>query len=575
MSGTILVVDDEKSIRITFKRFLEQEGYSVLSSADYESAISAVEAHEIDVICADIILGSHSGVDILKQIKERGLSTSVVMITGEPNIDTAAESVRLGAFDYVPKPVERPALVRIVAQALRHKQLLDEKQKLEENNLRYQHHLEAIFISVRDALITVDADMHIIEANPSAEKFLSAPPSACKGRHLIESVASMQNACRLVVEETLKTREPVFEYRTESRDDQHNTSVALLNSAPLFDGAGQFIGAVLVIRDITRLNTLERELSDRQRCHRLVGRNMKMQELYGMIETLGETEATVLIAGPSGTGKELVAEAIHHSSRRAQKPLVKVNCSALHENLLESELFGHVKGAFTGAVSDRKGRFEMAMGGTIFLDEIGDISPATQLRLLRVLQEKEFERLGSSEPIQTDVRIIAATNADLKQKVSEGMFREDLYYRLKVMVITLPPLCDRRDDIQLLINHFCSLLNKKYEKHITGVSDEVLSFCMSYEWPGNVRELEHVLEHAYIVCPGRVIAMEHLPPDISGSPALPQETADAEKSFTAEQLRAALDKCGWNKAKAARLLGVNRRTVYRKMARFDITDPHS
>jgi len=281
----------------------------------------------------------------------------------------------------------------------------------------------------------------------------------------------------------------------------------------------------------------------------------------------------VLITGESGTGKELVARAIHYESIRSAKPLVTVNCSALAENLLESELFGHVKGAFTGAVKDKVGRFQMADGGTIFLDEIGETSSLIQLKLLRVLQERVFELVGDSKPIAVDVRVIAATNRDLKEKIRIGEFREDLYYRLKVVETILPPLGERREDIPLLVDHFCRLFENKFKKNIKGISDDVLNTFMQYPWPGNIRELEHAIEHAFVLCRDRTININHLPPEIKKI-SKPQVHVSGKRSVDdPQEIFDALNKTDWNKAKAARMLGISRPTLYQKIKEYKLTKP--
>jgi len=286
---------------------------------------------------------------------------------------------------------------------------------------------------------------------------------------------------------------------------------------------------------------------------------------------LKNIQTSVLITGESGTGKELIAEAIHYSGKRQNKPLVKVHCAALSSGLLESELFGHVKGAFTGAINNKVGRFQLADGGTIFLDEIGDISPDIQQRLLRVLQAYEFERVGESFPRKVDVRVIAATNKNLLEQIHQGKFREDLYYRLKVMEIALPPLRERRDDIPLLVEHCLTRLSRKLHKKITAISEDVLRIFMQHPWPGNVRQLEHALEHAAVLCQHRVITVECLPPEctVAGIPSPFMTDADSQRSEP-QLLMEALERAGWNKAKAARLLGMSRRTIYRKMQEYHI-----
>jgi transcriptional regulator with PAS, ATPase and Fis domain len=347
----------------------------------------------------------------------------------------------------------------------------------------------------------------------------------------------------------------------------------MVNSSPLLDGSGKFVGAVLVIRDVTRLTHLEEELKQRHHFQSLVGKSEIMQKIYDSLKILSNLGTTVLITGESGTGKEMAAKALHYAGTRASGPFVTVNCSALAENLLESELFGHVKGAFTGADRDKIGRFESADGGTILLDEIGNISQLIQLKLLRVLQEKEFERVGESNPRKVDVRVIASTNRDLKEAINIGEFRKDLYYRLNVIEIKLPPLRDRFEDIPLLINHFCRIFEKSYKKNITGVSDKVLETFMNYPWPGNVRELEHAIERAFVLCRNRTIQPEHLPAEIRDYARVEKRFSEKKTDDDPEEILKALKRTDWNISKAARFLGISRWTMYRKFQKYNIRRP--
>jgi len=373
--------------------------------------------------------------------------------------------------------------------------------------------------------------------------------------------------------DTLKGNKTIKEYRVECGQQNRPRQVVVLSSSPLVDSDNRSLGAVLVIRDITRLNALEQELKERYQFHNIIGKSGKMQGVYRLLENLADSETTVLIDGESGTGKELAAEALHYSGVRTSKPLVKVNCSALAENLLESELFGHVKGAFTGAIKDKEGRFEAANHGTIFLDEIGDLSPGLQVKFLRVLQEKEFERVGDNTPIKVDVRVIAATNQDLREKVRRGEFREDLYYRLKVVKVSLPPLRERPEDIPLLVDHFCKSYNKKLKKNIRGVSDQVLRTFMYYPWPGNVRELMHAIEHAYILGQDPAITVDDLPSEIRDYSKSKIPVPKDKSTLQPDDIIQALEKTDWNKAKASRLLGVSRQTLYRKIEDYKIVKP--
>ncbi|MBT8371357.1 MAG: sigma 54-interacting transcriptional regulator, partial [Deltaproteobacteria bacterium] len=372
---------------------------------------------------------------------------------------------------------------------------------------------------------------------------------------------------------TLKRKTTVTGYQAECRHGMRPSQKVDLSSSPLLDKTGKFMGAVLVIRDITRLNELEQELKVRHSYQKLIGKSSRMREIYKLLEDLADLETTVLITGESGTGKELVAKALHNSGKRAFKPFVTVNCSALAENLLESELFGHVKGAFTGAVKNALGRFQTANGGTILLDEIGDISPRIQLKLLRVLQEKTFERVGDSTPIQADVRIIACTNKNLKAMVHAGNFREDLYYRLKVVEIGLPPLRERRGDIPLLVDHFRVLFNRAFSKNIQSISNPVLDAFMAYAWPGNVRELEHTVEHAFVLCHGVSIEVDHLPVELRSITTVQKSTALMKTVASRDDVEKALSQTAWNVAKAARLLGIGRRTIYRRIEQYGLVRP--
>ena len=429
MKPAILIVEDEKGIRTTLKYFLSEEGYRVSTAANYREAVEKISCEKFSLIFADIILGGKTGIDLLQFVKERRMLCPVIMITGYPSINTASEAVRLGAFDYISKPVDKKTILNTAKIAMEHKKVLNENEK-------YKKHLEAVFMSVDDGIITVDKELKIISINKRAEEIcnLSSPfffekPSECRGCVCLEAL-----------KKTVLNMKPVSLYRHECISRYRRRQVVSLHTNPLIGNDNEFFGAVMVVKDETRLVELEEDLQNRQRFHNIIGQNKEMQKIYSLIEKISSFPSTVLITGESGTGKELVAEALHYQGDRKNHNLIKVNCSALPENLIESELFGHEKGSFTGALKDKTGRFKIADGGTIFLDEIGDISPKVQVRLLRVLQEKEIEPVGYEKPIKVDVRIIAATNKNLKDKVSSGEFREDLYYRLKVVELNLPPL---------------------------------------------------------------------------------------------------------------------------------------
>lgn len=501
----ILVIDDEEGIRFTFRKFLSDQGYTVATSENFEKALIRIRESDFDLIITDIVLEGKSGIDILQEVKKRNLLCPVVMITGYPDIETTTNALRSGAFDYIIKPVRKHTLLRVAEMALQHKAVVDEKE-------RYRLNLEAIFGSVKDAIITVDNELMVVEVNEAAKNICGF------SRHVIGKVFSSQQKncggkCLEALKETINKKQPVELCRIECSNNKWPGQVVTITTSPLLSRQGVFSGAVMVVRDETDLVSLERDLRKRRQFHAIIGKSEEMQKLYSLMEDLCGVETTVLITGESGTGKELVAEALHYGGVRSNKPLIKVNCSALSENLLESELFGHVKGAFTGAIQDKVGRFQRADGGTILLDEIGDISPSIQLRLLRVLAEKEFERVGDSTPVKIDVRIVAATNQDLREKIRRGEYREDLYYRLRVVELTSPPLRKRREDLPLLVDHFLDKFNQQFNKKIVAVSADVMKLFMDYPWPGNVRELEHCLEHAFVLCRQSIIGVNDLPPE--------------------------------------------------------------
>lgn len=576
----ILIVDDEISIRLSFEMILAREGYGPITTAsNLDEALAAIKEHEFDLIISDIVLGEERGTDLLFKIKESGIKCPVVMITGFPNLDTAAEAVRYGAFDYISKPVNKEILLRFVRQALKHWKLENEKKKLLQENIKLRRFFETIFSSVRDAIITIDSELKIVQLNEKAKKWLRYLESDKEDR--LETYNNrIGKACLQDAKQVLSSKQEVREHQVECRKPDGNIRIVSLNAAPLEDGFDEFHGVVIVVRDIT-LTEPKVDSNFRNNFHGYVGSSQAMQSVYNLIESVGKVDTSVLVTGESGTGKELAAEALHAESGRCDKPLVKVDCAAMPEDLLESELFGHKKGAFTGADQDRPGRLLQADKGTLFLDEIGDVSPRMQLRLLRFLQEKTFTPVGQDSPVEVDVRIVAATNVDFAEKVKDGSFREDLYYRLKVVEIRLPPLRDRKGGIPILVHHFLSLFREKLNRNIHGISDQAMEALVRYSWPGNVRELRHVIERACVLCESSTISLEHFPEEIQQ----PVFHIPEQKEIQAEQGRVqtlppyiseedeiidVLKRARGNKSKAARLLNINRTTLYRKMQRFGI-----
>ena len=578
MSAKILVVDDEESIRYSFETFLVNEGYEVACAPDLETGLALVASQVPDLIFSDIILKDDNGLKLLEKVNDLGLFSPVIMITGQPSIETAAEAVRLGAYDYMVKPIVKESLLRVCRTALKTKQLMDEKERIRAEKDHYRNHLEAVFASVDDAIITIDNTRKIIACNDAAFEIYQSnmpgltEPGQLTGTKIRESRNPFLAACRDTIEQVLDKNRTVKNETKTFTDASGAQSVISMSCSPLLSKHQKSLGAALVVKDITRIHLLENRLRETSEFKRIIGNSYKMDKVFDLVRALADTDATVLITGESGTGKSLVAREIHALSGRASHNMVTVRCSALAEQLLESELFGHVKGAFTGAIHDKVGRFEMCNKGSIFLDEIGEISPVLQLKLLGVIQDREFERVGDSRPVKVDTRIIAATNRLLKEEVQNGQFREDLYYRLNVVEIKMPPLRDRHGDIPLLVEHFLNHFRKKYNKPIHAVSTEVIKIFTAYSWPGNVRELEHAIEHGFVLCPDKIIDTGHIPSEIIkfNRPNGPVSSAARTESEEKHELISILEKTDWNKAKAARLMGVSRPTLYRKLEKFGL-----
>jgi len=562
---SILVVDDEESVRFTLSAFLDDENYRTSSAGSFEEAVGLLEAQKFDVAYLDIVLDhGKSGIELLKKIKNANPGAEVIIITGAPTVDTASDALRHGALDYLVKPVRQEMLLRTTQMALKHKALREAKET-------YRLNLEAIFRSVRDAIITVDDRMRLVEANPVAEELCGIDRSDASGREVSELLGSCGQACLEALDRTVRRGEPedlpCVECDLESNPDQ----IVSITTSPLLRPDGTASGGVLVLRNKTRMVELERCLAECREMNRIIGASEGIRRVKEMIRTLADVQSSVLLTGESGTGKELVADALHAAGDRCGKNLVKINCAALSEGLLESELFGHVRGAFTGALRDKVGRFQRANGGTIFLDEIGEISKQTQLRFLRVLETMEFERVGDSTPVRVDVRVIAAPNCDLAKKVEAGEFREDLYFRLKVVEVKLPPLRERRGDIPLLVQYFLGAFNARHGKRIQGVSDRVMELFESSPWPGNVRQLGNVLEHACVLGRGEVVTTGDLAEDFIDATGADGPTARSDDPSAEERrIREALEQTGFNKTETARRLGMSRRTLYRRLADLEM-----
>ncbi len=587
-SGSILVVDDEASLRETFHFFLSREGYEpVLTAVGFDQAFATLLSSPVDLVISDIVLQEASGIELLKKARQSGIDSPFIIITGYPDVETAADAVRYGAFDYIVKPVDKDSLLRSVKLALRQRRLERLKIKAEEERERYRLLLDTVFKSVSDAIVIVDDALNIINLNAAAQQlFADLLPGFTEGTNLNTTIKTTEfSTLQTDLLRVLQTGEDVIEHRFECKTLDNKPKILSICTSPFKERTSERHGAVIVIRDMSMQTGRQRDR--RHSFHRFIGASDAMQAVYTMIESVGRVDTTVLITGESGTGKELAAEALHKESPRRHQPLIKVDCTAIPENLLESELFGHKKGSFTGADKDRRGLLLQADGGTLFLDEIGEISAMTQLRLLRFLQERTFYPVGSDTPTIVDTRVITATNANLREKVEQGTFREDLYFRLRVIDINLPPLRRRDIDVTMLARFFIKRFADRLNKPINGLSDDALAMLANHPWPGNVRELEHLMERAVVFCQGTTITTRDfphdlaipanlkttiagrfcaLPPTLTGTIAKQTDTADE----TLSRILQVLKKCGGNKARAARILGIDRSTLYRKIKEYDI-----
>jgi len=454
LSGKILVIDDEKSMREFLEIVLSKEGYSVSVASDGEKAVQLLEEDIFDLVISDIRMPKMSGIEVLKAVKKVSPETVVIMVTAFASTETAIEAMKEGAYNYLIKPFKVDEVKIIIKNAL-------EKQHLRKENSKLRQELKA--------------------------------------------------------------------------------------------------------------------LSSRQ----IIGKSESLLNILGMVGKVADTASNILVTGESGTGKELIARAIHEQSSRREMPFVTINCSALPENLLESELFGHMKGSFTGAISNKEGLFEVADGGTLFLDEIGDIAPAIQVKLLRVLQEREFRRVGGLKDIKVDVRIIAATNKDLRKAASDGSFREDLYYRLDVISFYIPPLRERKSDIPLLVNYFIEKFNQLLRKNIEGIEKDGLDLLLDQEWKGNIRELENVMERIISLSENATISRKEVlscirpVPSRNGSMVqeIPPEGFDLEAYIAGiekDLLLKALEMSGGVKTEAARILHLNFRSFRYRLLKYQL-----
>jgi len=572
-----LLVEDDAVTRRLLERLLESRGYAVDSFADAESAWERLQTTSYPIALLDWVLPGMDGLELCRRIRSRagGDRVVVVVLTARNASMDLQHVLDAGADDYLPKPVDAQALhVRLEiaerhAEARWHRQLADERVVAMVAELRKSRDdLLAILNELRVGSVLTDAEGHVVYLSAACANLLGIEPDGRLGM-------SWESLCPFTAADKAAIRQQFALPREQRRKlgarMQSPGGRRHWIEIEVQDDPRDPQGKILFLYDLTEVEELRRLLSDRAQFEDMIGKSDAMQHVYEQVRELAAVESTVLIEGETGTGKELVARALHATSRRKDGPFIAMNCAGLTDSLLGSQLFGHKRGAFTGAVEDHKGLFEAADGGTLFLDEIGDIPANVQTSLLRVLQEREIVRLGETKPRKIDVRVLAATHHDLAEDVANGTFRADLLYRIRVARITLPPLRERREDIPLIAASLLGPYSTASGKQVRDFSREATGLLLAYAWPGNVRELRSAIEFAVIRCRGNVIDCSDLPPEILEACLAPVAAAQAEPEANVRQrILDALQQTKGRRAEAARLLGMSRATFYRRLADLKI-----
>ena len=543
----------------------------------FNEAASRISGYgEEEIIESDCKLLFREYIDDLKYISQ-SLDSNRVFTNLTINITDKKGNVKNVLASITPITKENSVL-SVVFVFRDTKEMLSLSEELEERTIELidqKNKLDAIFNSNIEGTFTIDNEWNVTSFNTSAEKITGYKKTEAVGKKCwdIFNSSLCRNGCHM--EQTMQKGKPMIGNELEILNKSGKNIPIRVNSGILSNNKKESIGAVETFIDISEIRNLSAHLSEFFKYENIVGRNKDIAQIFSVLESVAQTDTSVLITGESGTGKELAARAIHLNSSRKTGPFIAVNCSAFVESLIESELFGHEKGAFTGAIKTKIGRFELAQSGTLFLDEIGDLSIAVQTKLLRVIETREFERVGGNKSIKMETRIIAATNKLLSEEISAGRFREDLFYRINVINIHLPPLRERMDDLPLLVNHFIQSFNNKFNKHIKQFSSEAYDLLMDYNWAGNIRELENVIEHSFVLCNGEVIQVECLPKRLRerSKKYISDTNSGTQKGFQEAEkdlIISVLKKNNWNRTKAAKELEIDPSTLWRKMKKHKI-----
>lgn len=619
-AGKILIIDDEPGILKMLRLLLRTLGYEVITAACGDEGLSLFEKEAPPIVLTDVRMPGMNGIDVLKRLKAMNPDVQVIVVTGHGEMETAIQALQFEASDFITKPVQGQALEIALNRA-------NEKIRLKKQLQNYTRQLETIVdeateelaqscrrletfyeISQRvGAMSSLSAIVDFLQTEiASVTQFGCGAMFILDGRR--ESILTYPHVPGMegVGEEFLPAVKELSHWRALGADEEKRLRGRLPEATgrlvllPVAREGEPSVGAAVIIippeasedelrlvslllsqavgaigRTVVQeeeLKTLRRIVGVQEHFGALIGKHDKMRQIYKLIANVAESDATVLILGESGTGKELVAKRIHELSSRTGGPFITINCAAYPETLIESELFGHEKGSFTGATHTRKGCFELANGGTIFLDEIGEVSPTAQVKLLRVLQFKEFQRVGGEASLKVDVRVLAATSRNLRREMGLGTFREDLFYRLHVIPVNIPPLRERISDLPPLAEHFIQKLSERSNKKTLEIMPDAMNILMNHRWPGNVRELENVIEHAFILARGGSIQFGDLPAYLRETGRQAPSTGDGLEEMEKEHLMRVLNECQGNKIQAARRLKISRSTLYRKMELYGLQD---
>ncbi len=562
-----LLVDDDEDVLDLLETVLAHLGHEVMRAGDAATGLAAFAGRRAELVVLDWRLPGMDGLEACRRLRALpgGDACHVLVITAHAGPEVLAAALEAGADDYLPKPFEPETLrmrLSIATENARHRA---QRHRAEAELRARRDALEALLDALRAGAMIAGPDGRLGFVNRAAGELFGLEAEDWTDRGWAEALplpARDRERLRAMAERPAAQRDKV-EVELRPSPGRARAVEIDVRDDPRAPG-----GRCFFVYDVSEVAALRRQLSARGRLGELVGRSPKMTEVYETVRQVAPVDSTVLILGETGTGKELVARALHEHSRRADGPLIPVNCAGLTESILNSTLFGHRKGAFTGADADQEGLFEAANGGTIFLDELGDIPMSVQTRLLRVLQEREITRVGETRPRKIDVRVLAATHRDLAEEIAAGRFREDLLYRLRVVTVRLPPLRERREDIPLLVDALLEDVCASLGKRVAGPSHDTLRVLMDHRWPGNVRELRSCLEAAVIRCRGDRIEPDDLPPEIDAPP--PPRPAPMSEEDERVAIHAALEATGGNRTAAAKVLGISRATFYRRLTELDI-----